>query len=187
MTFAKEWDCETQAICVTLFADSTSKLLPKCSSPRSEEYDAKLSLCKELKNLVSYPYSYYGSYYTSSPMYSQQPSYLQQLTYPQQQLYPPSQSYYQQQAYGQLPMYPEQQVYPMSYYGYPGSSMTGYSMMNGYGPGYYGGVPYKPSTLRTIYNKIRHGNTYANVYNQSHSQDMYDYGRYRGWPDYGQY
>lgn len=103
--------------------------------------------------------------------------------------YPYSYPYYGSY-YTPTPMYTQQQqMYPVNYYNYP---MIGYpSTMNNnsnyyYNPGYYGGIPYKPSTLRTIYNRIRHGSTYANYYNQAYPQQMmYDYGRYRGnWLDY---
>jgi hypothetical protein len=73
-----------------------------------------------------------------------------------------------------------------------GLGSYGYGGMNGYGGTYgqYGYLPYKPSTLRTIYNRIRHGSSYAANYpyynNGGYPQMGYEYGRHhRGsWIDY---
>ncbi|KAI9273248.1 hypothetical protein EDC94DRAFT_594334, partial [Helicostylum pulchrum] len=52
----------------------------------------------------------------------------------------------------------------------------------GYGAGLYGNsyLPYKQSTIRSIYNRIRHGSSYGHYpyYNQSYNQMGYDYGRH---------
>lgn len=100
--------------------------------------------------------------------------------------------------YGQQPLITN---YPASNY-YNGGMMGGYYpntgyMAQGYGGAYgtggmgayggaYGGygasgyLPYKQSTLRTIYNRLRHGSSYGNYpyYNQSgYPQQMgYEYG-----------
>lgn len=111
---------------------------------------------------------------------------------------------------GYLPgMYGQQQLisnYPMSNYynssmGYGGGyypNTTGYLTQGGYGGMYGGGgygsggygglygsngyLPYKQSTLRTIFNRLRHGSSYGHYpyYNQGgYQQQMgYDYGRH---------
>lgn len=117
--------------------------------------------------------------------------------------YPYSYGGYSQ--YPQPGMYGQQQLitnYPASNYYNAGGMMGGYYpntnayiTQGGYGGGYggayggtagynYGGangyLPYKQSTLRTIYNRLRHGSSYGSYpyYNQSgYPQGMgYEYG-----------
>lgn len=98
-------------------------------------------------------------------------------------MYPPGGGMYGQQLLTNYPSYGMMNPYMG---GYPNAYMGGYGGYGGYGGGYgyggYGGMylPYKPSTLRNIFNRIRHGSSY-NYY----PGYGYDYGRHRGsWMDY---
>lgn len=71
------------------------------------------------------------------------------------------------------------------YMGYGGYGGYGGGMYGGYGGAYggaYGGyLPYKQSTFRSIYNRLRHGTSYP-YYGSGYP---YEYGRHRGsWIDY---
>ncbi|KAI8081824.1 uncharacterized protein B0P05DRAFT_538193, partial [Gilbertella persicaria] len=100
--------------------------------------------------------------------------------------YPPTNVYGQQQM---ISNYPANSYYgvvnPYTAY-YPNTNYISPSLppvlpQNAYYGGYAGYnsyLPYKPSTLRTLFNRIRYGTNYGYNY-------PYDYGRYRGnWTDY---
>lgn len=140
---------------------------------------------------MSYPYynPYYGGggYNAYPPLYGNQ----QLLTN-----YPANSAYYNGLTGGALMTnggYGLNNYYPNANYlggGYNSFGYGGYGL-NGYGGAYgqYGYLPYKQSTLRTIYNRIRHGSAYANYpyYNNGYPQMGYEYGRHhhRGsWIDY---
>lgn len=81
--------------------------------------------------------------------------------------------------------YPNSTAY-LSQGGY-GAAAGMYGGGGGYGSGGYGGglygnsyLPYKQSTIRSIYNRIRHGSSYNNYpyYGQGYNQMGYDYGRH---------